>query len=142
MKSYLIATSITLLLISSCAKTIIIEEPTHFEVSETDLKDIGNENAKFIFEITKIDSSTQRCTFTAPVVTKNDTIKTIEAFVKEKDLFINIITSPFDWDCLNGDCYSWHEISFNMKDMKKGTFKVQINVNNSNRPGTLQCTIE
>lgn len=141
MKNYFVLLLIAALLVGACSKTVVeIVEKRYLGISEVCFEDVGTGDNNSTFELVPISGNLQRCTLTIPVAKKNDTIKSIEAFTQGEDLFIDIITSPYDW---GGELpFTGYEVSFNVGGIQKGAYKVWIEANGSKRPSTIDWTVE
>jgi len=118
-----------LFLVSSCSKKE--DEKVNIKVTDIELKDMGRIPYEFIFDIKSINDSIKQCTIRTRVIHKNDTIQSIEVFVQKNNLNIDVISSPFDFDCSDDSCFTVHDVNFNLINIDKGFYNVCTRVNYS-----------
>ena len=118
-----------LFFVSSCSKKE--DEKIYLKISDVVLNDIGRISSNFKFDIMPINDSIKRCTIITRAIQKNDSIKSIEAFIQGNDLNISVISYPNNFDCDDDSCYTVHELSFNVICINKGNYDVYSIVNYS-----------
>ncbi len=98
-------------------------------VSDIKLTDVGQVHYEFNFEATYLNDNIQKCYVRTNLIKKNDTIKYIEALVQGNNLNINIVSSPYDFDCNSEECLSIHDVEFNLIGLEKGNYVIDVGVN-------------
>ncbi|MCL1938777.1 MAG: hypothetical protein FWF52_10320 [Candidatus Azobacteroides sp.] len=128
-KKCFITIVITLLLVSSCSNDNGKEEKIYLEVTDITLKDIGKKPSEFEFDIESINDSIQKCIMRTRAIKKNDNVESIKAFIQGKNLNIDVISYPYDFECDNDSCFTVHDVSFNLIGLNKGYYNVYTRVN-------------
>jgi hypothetical protein len=128
-KIYFIVIIVTLFLVDSCYHDE--EEKVYLEVADSNLKDIGRISSEFEFDIKSINDTVKKCTMRTRAIKKNDNIESIKVFIQGKNLNIDVISYPFDFDCADDSCFTVHDVSFNLIGINKGSYNVCTRVNYS-----------
>ncbi|MDR0613348.1 MAG: hypothetical protein LBG45_07725 [Dysgonamonadaceae bacterium] len=130
-KIYLTVITVALFLASSCSNDDE-EKKVYLEVTGINLIDIGKiKPFEFLFEIESINDDTVKCTMRTRLIKKNDNLESIEVFTQGNNLNIVVTSYPFDFDCADAGCFTAHDLSFNLTDIKKGSYNVCTVVNYS-----------
>lgn len=129
----------TLLFLNLCSKE---EEKVNLKVSDIYLDDIGRTPpTDFKFDIESISDNVQKCSIRTRSIKKNDTIQSIEAFIIDNNLNIDVISSPYDFDCRDDSCFTAHNLSFNLNNFNVGSYNITIRINLITQVPTFQYTI-
>ncbi|MEG2600060.1 MAG: hypothetical protein RSA66_11375 [Muribaculaceae bacterium] len=142
-KMYLIAVIViaTLFFVSSCNKNKDEDEKIHLESTLIDLIDIGRiKPYEFRFDLKIINDKICQCKIRTRHMTKDDEIESINAILQGNNLNIDIISYPFDWDC--NDCFTAHDITFNLIGINKGKYNISVKINGSPETPVFSYNIE
>lgn len=128
-KIYLFVIIVHLFFVSSCSNDD--DKKVYLEVADIHLKDIGRIPAKFEFDIESVNDSVKKCTIITRAIKKNDTIESIKIVMQGKELNIDIISNPYDFDCADDSCFTAHSLNFNIIYLNKGYYNICTRVNYS-----------
>lgn len=98
------------------------------EVNNIELVDIGQIPYEFNFK-SENQNNRQSCTIHTIQIRKNDTIDIFRASNKGNIIKLYITSSPYDLDCMDDDCFSVHDIKFDL-DISRGEYTMDITINN------------
>jgi hypothetical protein len=76
-------------------------------------------------------NDTIKCMIRTKLIKKVDTLQSVSAYIKTKTLIIDIQSSPNEFECSTSDCYSIHEVFFDLiGGIKSNGINVKIGINN------------
>lgn len=117
-----------ILFILSCSKDE--EESYQVRVINEKLTPIEFENFNSDISIeAKLKGDTLKCKVVTIYINKNDTLKRITSKSKKNVLNIKIETDP-NPVCLEDSCWTVHEVSFDLLQMKIENYNVLVGINN------------
>lgn len=125
MKNWLL--HILILFIVSCKQD---DETVTFDVSNIRLIDVGQITHKFSFDATIVGDSTCECIIRTINIKKGDSIASLNAFIKGNDLHIDIVSSPYDFDCNEDSCFTVHDLYFDLNLLNQKEYDVTLSINN------------
>jgi hypothetical protein len=126
MKNWLLS-FLLIVLITSCKENE--EDTTSLDVSNINLIDVGHGTSGFDFEAHSVGDSLCECMIRVRNIKKGDSIATFNALLKGNDLTIDIVSSPYDFECNDDSCFTVHELYFNLNIVPK-EYSIFLNVNN------------
>ncbi|WP_297101559.1 hypothetical protein [uncultured Draconibacterium sp.] len=106
------------------------DETVTLDVSSIKLMDVGQITYDYSFDATFVGDSTCECKIRTINIKKGDTIASLDAFVKGSELFIDIISSPYDFDCNLDSCLTVHDLYFNLNLLNQKEYYVTLSINN------------
>jgi|GEM_PF-2142977 len=110
------------------------DEPKEISLKVTDAQLIyqGEISDKSGFKV-NVENDTAKCLVRTIFIMQGDTLSSIKATLLNDNLSINIITKPYDilnWDDIS-QLTKVHDIRFDLVGLKKGTYTIQLSVNNA-----------
>jgi len=125
MRYYAIFTLCLLLL--SCDNE---DEKRSLNVTNIKLEDIGRVPFEYSFNAASKGNETFECAVKTIHISRNDTIKYIDASITNNTITLYIVSSPHDFDCDGDSCRSIHNLSFDLFPLKQKQYKFDIFINN------------
>lgn len=117
----------------SCDKD---DEKIYLNVTDIELIDIGQVNSDLEFNAVPVKNGLQRCRIKTIGIKKENSIETLTACIQGKDLKINVVATPHDFDCNDESCLTMHELFFNLELPKEsGEYNVILRINGGVGPG-------
>ncbi len=114
----------------SCKKEV---ETVNLEVSNIRLVDVGQVNDyNYSVDAAIVGDSTCECKIRTIIIKKGDSIASLNAYTKDNELHIDITSSPFDFDCNEDSCFTYHDLYFNLNLVNKKEYYVNPWINNGN----------
>lgn len=125
MKIFLL--SLLLIICISCAKEV---ETVTLVVSNIRLIDVGQISHNYSFDAVIVGDSTCECKIRTVNIKKGDSIASLNAFVKGNELHIDIISSPYDFSCMEDSCFTVHDLYFDLNLINQKEYYVTPSINN------------
>ncbi|MBK5215873.1 MAG: hypothetical protein JJE53_03670 [Candidatus Pacebacteria bacterium] len=107
------------------------DETVTLDVSNIRIIDVGQIAHDYSFDAAIVGDSTCECKISTVLIKKGDSIATLSAFVKGNELHIDIISSPYDFDCNEDSCFTVHDIYFNLNLVNQKEYYVTPMINGS-----------
>ncbi len=107
------------------------DERIPLNITDIQLTDMGQIHYEFNFDAAPGENGIQKCIIRTVNIKKNDSIKFIEGFVQGNKINIDIVSSPYDFDCDLDTCLTVHDLRFNLNGLKAKEYNLNIWVNYS-----------
>jgi len=123
-----------LIVVSICCCNDKDDSPVSVVVDNMSMTNLGRENiGQEPVEPTGIfakSNDTIKCMIRTKLIKNVDTLQSVSAYILNKTLIIDIQTSPNEFECSTSDCYSIHEVFFDLIGGIKGKgISVKIGIN-------------
>ena len=130
LKQHAMKKLLALFLIIFCLSCSNEDETVTLDVSNIKLIDVGQITYNYSFDATFVGDSTCECKIRTVNIKKGDSIASLDAFLKESELYINIISSPYDFDCNLDSCFTVHDLYFDLNLLNQKEYYVTLSINN------------
>lgn len=108
------------------------DEITYLDISDVEFIDLGKIPFESSFIAIPNRNGFQECTIRTIGIKKNDNLRSAKAYIKTKSnkLYIDIDSSPHDFDCISDSCFTVHDIKFNLYGQRSKEYTIIIGINN------------